>query len=424
LNDAMGPDADDYDDHSVLRAHVRHPDAPEVLRRKSLIVGSKGSGKSFFLKHQRLTNHKNAFLLKLPAELSAVSGDLGIGGRAEVIDPDRAASIKGKAAALFAASILKASADNANMRTFDSRIINCFLPDGEGRLGGEVNLDEARAIKSHLNRLSLEKWRHAPELDLIKDFSDSVRGADGELPVFFLDRAEDISAPALEVMMMLLDQSVPALTAIAARPAIQQLIPLAENVTMQPGDHYDLVHLGLDPYGNDWQQFVLAATQKYFELTTAKMRLAGDSGWTRALARDSIKMAIAYSQIAARHQGQGGFERLRTVMKLQRDTTESRARTYLGEYVDLRQMIAVVHQQIPEVLTGPQVAVDIIIQSAADQLSLLSEPGREARMLQAGIRAEAFFIRPGTAWHPYEVPSQVELNPILAWDGVNPRWIE
>ena len=54
MGDRPLPDADDYPDQELLWAHVRHPDAPGLIRRSSVVVGGKSFGKSFLLKYQQL----------------------------------------------------------------------------------------------------------------------------------------------------------------------------------------------------------------------------------------------------------------------------------------------------------------------------------------------------------------------------------
>ncbi|MGI5190439.1 hypothetical protein ACQEVI_20050 [Promicromonospora sp. CA-289599] len=423
MPEAIGPDADDYSDPAVIRAYVRHPDAPDVLRRKCLVVGSKGSGKSFFLKHQQLAHHPSAHLLKLPTDLSAVAGDLGIGGRSEQIAPARATSIRGKTAALLAATVLKQAAERNN-NAVDPYIVNIFLPGHSSDISGKVDARRAGQIKRDLNRMPLEEWTHSPELDLMQDFAQGVRDLSGSPPIFLLDRGEDISAPALEVLMKLLDQSIPGITAIAARPAIQQLVPDVPNLTMQPGDHYDVVHLGTDPYGETWRSFVQDATRNYFELNDINAPGLADLTWTRNLARDSIKWAISYTHIALQTPERRDIERRRDHMKILRDTAESRARTILTNLVDIRRIVHEVRQRVPATTNGPQIAIDIQLGDFPEQLSLMGGRTRNERMIQAGLRAEAFYILPATSWHPYEVPNCVEISPLLAWDGSNKKWIE
>ena len=117
------------------------------------------------------------------------------------------------------------------------------------------------------------------------------------LAIFF-DRAEDISVPSLNVLMRLLDQSVRPLIVIAARPGISQLLPRHQDPTFIPGDHYDIIHVGLNPYDDLWQTFVKGATRNYLAANEIIVSDDIDLRWTCRMSRDSIRQAVSFAQIA------------------------------------------------------------------------------------------------------------------------------
>jgi hypothetical protein len=71
-----------------------------------------------------------------------------------------------------------------------------------------------------------------------------------------------------------------------------------------------------------------------------------------------------------------------------------------------------------------QFALCFTISDRPEQMSLLrSEPDKAAEFLVRAIRNEAIFVTAGTQWHPYRLPLEFEVAPLLAWDGRNARWI-
>ena len=110
-------------------------------------------------------------------------------------------------------------------------------------------------------------------------------------------------------------------------------------------------------------------------------------------------------------------------MQMQRIT---RARAALfPDHPNFEQFVRDVRNSVPgELALGQQVSVVVHFEESEDQLRLLETHDRRRDILLGAIRAEALYFPPGYRWHPYELPTEFELAPILAWNGSNLQWIQ
>ena len=102
------------DGEKVSTADRRDPLAPpsvdEYFRRSTLLIGSRGVGKTFLLRHRKQTSHRGAVYVNLVETLPSIAKDAGIGGRSLAFSADEANRIRAKTVSLRVESLSCASA--------------------------------------------------------------------------------------------------------------------------------------------------------------------------------------------------------------------------------------------------------------------------------------------------------------------------
>ena len=285
--------------------HVPHPGLGSFFRRSTLLIGTRGVGKTFLLRHRKHTAHSGAVYINLVNCLQSMSRDLGLGGRTLKYTAGQRSQIHAKTAALVAIAFLEQLLKDERPDSIAFRLeqLSPILVSG-AVTKGKATLESIRALRLTVNRLRLREWPTDIEgtWPLAEVLSEINAGLD--LPVaLFMDRAEDVPAPALQVLLPLLDQSVEFLVVIAARPGLAQLIPVEFDPTLVPGDHFDIVHLGAEPYDDEWVAFSESAVHNFLEANGLNVSGVDSLTWASRLGRDSIRAAVTFAQISLGTQG-------------------------------------------------------------------------------------------------------------------------
>lgn len=74
-------DGETLSGEQLAETHVPHPGVGTYLQRSTLVVGSKGAGKTFLLRHRKHTTHPGALYINLFKTLTSIARDSGLGGR-------------------------------------------------------------------------------------------------------------------------------------------------------------------------------------------------------------------------------------------------------------------------------------------------------------------------------------------------------
>jgi len=98
-------DAEKYSDEAVLELFRLPPNLPEQFARSTLLIGARGSGKTLFLRYQKLQHRGISAYFNLTAEFSSITRQTGLGAIAYDTPPTLLGAIFGKAAALLALSV-------------------------------------------------------------------------------------------------------------------------------------------------------------------------------------------------------------------------------------------------------------------------------------------------------------------------------
>jgi len=407
--------------------HVPHPGVGTYFQRSTLVVGSKGAGKTFLLRHRKHTTHPGALYINLFKTLNSIARDSGLGGRASGVDPDTTTAIESKTAALLGATAYELAAKEHDGDVYlDLDGLNALLPRPL-RQHGVLTHRTVKQLSREIQSTPLREWTEQVHTELLIDAIRELSDASPTDLALFLDRAEDVTTPSVSMLMSLLDQSTGFLVVLAGRPAISQLIPSTHATSSVPNDHFDIKHLGLLPYSDEWLAFAQTATENYLSANDGTT-VQWDDGhtWALRLARDSIRLAVSLAQISLDTAGIARInDRRSQVAGIRAGRLASCCAALIPDYRDFRQVLAEIQDQCRDRLAHdePFCLHAGVEDEAATQLSLLGERTEITDYLLRAIRVDAFCLPSGYQMHPYELPTVFEVNPILAWDAENPKWI-
>lgn len=415
-------DADDFSDEKLELAHVQHPDAPAAFRRSTLVIGSRGAGKTFLLRHRRNTAHADAVYLKLTSVLASIPRNDGIGAHADKINPRVAVQLQAKTAALiglnFVAGLLKQRPHlELQPEVFDP------LLQGELRAGDRASRTEIRRLLNAAALAPLDSWSEAPLLPSLQEFFTTINDSCGEAQTLFLDGAESASWPSVRVLYLLLDQAVPLLTVVAARPGMSQLLERQPDSALIPGDHFEILHLGTDPYGERWQSFSKAVVSSALAAFEVDHPSDEDYSWACAVARDSLRQAVQLAEQG--FQTIGDLKRRAELVDLIRQDRLSRCRSIMAAWnPDFHRLLDRLRGEYwSKAASGPQPILLIEPKDFAPKLYAGTARDKVADLFTAALLCEAFFYPPRQKWSPFELPETVELNPLLVWDRERLDWL-
>ncbi len=411
----------------INETHVQHPRVGSFFQRSTLLIGTRGVGKTFLLRHRKMTAHPDAIYINLVSCLQSLSKDSGIGGRTLEFNSDLISQIGAKTSALIAIAVLEQllkDSKNPDFK-FPLRLLEAVLPE-ELRVSDIATLESIKAIRLKVNQFRLKEWpkEFFQSWSLISTLEEICEHYGKKVPLF-LDRAEDVPAPALKVIFPLLDQSVSFLVVIAARPGLAQLIPAGIDPTSVPGDHFDIVHLGSNPYDDDWIEFSRIATIRFLNENNIVVQENDSFLWAMRFGRDSVRAAIGYTQISVETSSKTELNRRLQYLKSHREyQLKTIAAELQPENADYRYTIKAIQNNFPQLLTlESQKPVLIETEVETEQLSLLRGNSQLVGYLLKAIRSEAIFLPPGQLWHPYELPAVFEVPPLFVWRSENSSWI-
>lgn len=405
--------------------YVAHPGVDEYFRRGTLVIGTRGSGKTFLLRHRKHFRHEGAIYVNLLTCLGSMARDLGLGGRSLDYGEDQRAWVQSKTAALIILSVLEQLLkDRRSGAARAAQFINSLpLLPADLQVSGEPTLESVVALRLRTNRKRLESWgHHAPSVDYLAEGLTQINSVVDNGLTLFLDRAEDIPAPSLKAILPLLDQSIPFLTVIAARPGVAHLMADEVDPTFTPGDHFDVIHLGADPYEEDWTMFSRIAVQNHLAANSKETDDMQLLTWASRLARDSVRSAAQFAQIGLAYPDlTQRADRIYRLQSFQLATLKSELQPEHPNYAALIDRLR--HRCRDELIQGPQKALCVRVIRKDLQLTLLNHRSALTDFLLKAIRCEALYLPPGEVWHPFSLPTTFEIPPLLVWNRENLTWI-
>lgn len=265
-------DGEKIPDEQVKGIFQLPPDVVPRFTRSTLIIGSRGSGKTILLRYQKETHNGLALYFNLSTEFSSITKQTGQGHLAFETPPQLKSSIPGKATAMLAISIIDRALKKGipigdetqwSLRECLPPALRCF-PDLIDR-GWISDLRRQAAITRIEEFAGLSELR--PLSSLLTALCENLPQASRPLLVL-LDKADQVTPASVTPIIELLDQSSQYLALVAMRPGYtgQAIEELSQRIIA--GDHYDIVHLGSHPRSQSWLKFATDAI-------CAQMEIAG-----------------------------------------------------------------------------------------------------------------------------------------------------
>lgn len=428
MSSRVPADGEKVSTQQIQQTHVPHPGISEHFSRSALLIGSRGVGKTFLLRHRKQTSHQGAVYINLVDTMHSIARDAGIGGRSLVFTEDQAKRIRAKTAALIASKVMELCIREVSYDIpLKLSIINPLLPP-ELHESSATPTARATDLRFAISRSPLVSWQARDNTHILVEIMRQIADVYPYPLCLFFDRAEDIAIPSLSVLIQLLDQSVEPLAIIAARPGVAQLIRMnQDDPTLIPGDHYDIIHVGVNPYDEPWTQFVESATRNYLAANEIVIPEDLHFAWAWNMARDSIRQAVNFAQIAISTAVNADDNQRLTLMHAAREQLLRIVRQQLvPEHADFRNVIDHIRQEKSVASSfdnESQFYLLLRIVGRPPQQSLLGEQDMLTDYVLRAMRGGALFYPPGHHWHPYELPDTFELAPLLTWDGRNTSWI-
>jgi len=395
------------------------PDLDKELTRSTLLIGTRGAGKTMFLRRCRHQGPGLSIYADLRKILNPITSDTGAAGLSfREIPASQEQAIRAKAIVLLAQWLFASVWDNKV--PLDISLLQRVLPpDLRSHTGSSVPeyLDSLReAIEVAPLGIFAQNMRQSAFEDLLQRIGETVKEGYGSLTLL-LDRAEEIPYPGLPPVMQLLDQRHEFLTVVASRPGILGPDHQMSYDVPVPGDHYNLKHLGSSPYSAEWKAFMAEALDAW--LPREVTNISDDElSWLLFVARDSMRNALEILYNALDAQNVYDAIRARKQLSLIRDTQLKAAQGQMRRLNDdLGGLVRRVRQRLGTVKLP--VAVSI---GGLPEPSLFSSPRhiremtRDEQTIYLGLRTGFFTTMDGFTWHPFRNVECVEIPPLFIWE--------
>lgn len=413
-------DAEKTGTEQLLENFQWPPDLDRELTRSTLLVGTRGSGKTMYLRRSRHKMHGLAIYGDLRKVLNPLTSDIGVAGLSfKEIPASQEQFLRAKTIALIAHWVFSKVVD-AGVE-LDTLTLERVLPTQCLNVRRVANVS-LNALREALETAPLPAFRDGPRQSAFDDFleyiGEKVKGSSERL-IILLDRAEEVPYPGLSPVMQLLDQRHEFLAIIATRPGI-----LGPNHQMSPdvpipGDHYNLRHLGASPYCSEWRTFVSDVLGVWLPRSTTCVP-DEEFNWLLSVARDSLRNALELLYNALDRDNHYSPRRARRQLALIRDTQLKAAQGQMRRLNgDLSALIRKVRQRAGTEIMMLPVALSV---RSMKQGSLFAGPKhprdmtRDEQAICLGLRTGFFTTLDGVVWHPFSKVDTFEIPPLFVWE--------
>jgi hypothetical protein len=406
-----------------LKEKFRWPRGLELeLTRSTLLVGTRGSGKTMFLRRCRHKDSGLSLYGDLRKVLNPLTRDTGAAGLSfKEISASSEQPIREKAIALLS-QWLFARVSEAGV-PLNSLALRRVLPDGFMNKESMTS-DYLSTVREKLEISSLSDFRNISRQgsfeDLLQHISEKTNDSKGALTIL-LDRAEEIPYPGLPPVMQLLDQRHEFLTIVATRPGILGPDHQMSPDLPVPGDHYNIKHLGSTPYGQEWRTFVAEVLDAWLPRNAIHVP-KDEFNWLLSIARDSLRNALELLYNALDKNNRYDAERARAQLKLIRETQMKAAQGQMRRLNgDLKGLLKRVRQRTEKLELPISVSFKRQPQSSLfDTPRHLRDMTRDEQVVYLGLRTGLFTTLDGVNWHPFGAIDSFEIPPLFIWEEGDP----
>jgi len=414
-------------DERVRDIFRQPPGVPTTFYRSSLVIGSRGVGKTTLFRYQKEIHEGIAVHISLHAELSSLTKQTGLGPLAFDYSPDLERLIIGKTVSLLAVSIVDRLIKKG--LSIDRDVVADCLPSRFHHKSGSSEAQWISDMKRAIARGSLEEFDSVSETrplpPLISLLGELAQQKEGPL-LLLLDRADMILAPSLVPVLELLDQSAQYTALVAMRPTLigQNVTNLADEIVA--GDHYGVVHLGVSPRSREWVDFVEDSVRAQMQVLQFGSRFSSIHKEIKdkiiALSRDSVRSSLELFARYVAAKSESASEELLTALEDLRENQLAAAQRTLQKYhPDFRKLVSDIRAEALRQrgqITGPILLN--ITESARE--TLFSALARSSRLVEVALRAGALCMPDGQRWVPGLRPTELELPPLLVWQRGDTIW--
>jgi hypothetical protein len=411
-------DAEKIPSEQLARNFRLPPNIGEVPGRSTLLVGMRGCGKTMLLRTMRHTYPGVAVYGDLGRKiLNALSADTGGAGLTfDTVTPTVDGLVQDKATCLLACWLAEQCQHQDIMPSF--QMLRRILPELIRR---NAPKDDTLLewLQDNIYTSDLTSYRPSSDMSAFYDFAydlaTKAQSARGNPLLLLLDRAEEIPYPALVPVLALLDQCHPFLAMVACRPGILGPNPEVHPTLPVPGDHFDIKHIGYNPYTPDWRAFQDAVLNAWVPKALASTP-SDFLDLSLKITRDGLRstLDIIYKSI----DEDGMFNKTKWLDAIMN------SQTVLMQAVQgqLRRHNSDIPHLLGNIRRAKDFSLPVLLQFSANRQTTLtrdfarfSDRSKEDQLVRLGLRSGLFATRQGVTWHPYMSLDSVELQPIYIW---------
>lgn len=416
-------DGEKIPDERIREIFRPPPIVPSAFHRSSLIIGSKGAGKTTIFRYQKSMHNGLALHISLPTEFASLTKQTAYGPLTIEYPTDLELFIIGKATSLLAVSVAE---------RFVRKGLPTPLEPFRECIPGEIfpsssNIDAkwCSTLKKKVSRSPLELFGPVAETRPLPSFMNSLgecsQKESGPL-LLMLDRADMVPTPTIVPVIELLDQSSGYIALVATRPGHGSgtITRLAGQAV--PGDHYAVVHLGTLPRSIDWVDFVRSAVAAQLGDGAISCLSEEVKSGIIAISRDSLRVALElFARIVDSPPTESKDRLFLAIEDLRENNMVAVQRTLQTYHPNFREVIKGVRDQVlsqKNVIDGP---VLLSIERRMPQ-NLFDTTSHLEPFVEVSLRSGALCMPEGERWIPGLLPTELEVPPILLWRKGDPLW--
>jgi hypothetical protein len=428
-------DAERIPDSMISDIFRPPPSLPDRFNRSTLVVGTRGSGKTLLFRHLRAQHNGIALHIILSKEFAPITGQTGEGALCYESDPQYRSSVPGMATTLLAISICRSVLDRLPDLSPESvRRFSLCLPLYLRPQITNLTPQSLSAASEHMMRAQNAEFAGLAETRALSQFVGQIGAelADRGLPLLLLiDKPDQVSPLSLKPVFELLDQSASYVALLATRPgqAGKALEELSKIII--PGDHYDIQQLGAYPRSSAWREFMLDAAMAQLsrsepEAEAFNMIDPQKLRWVLAASRDSVRTALELISTLVPPNGldddrlrQAAIDRRQDILVALRQA-QNEVPDASAVFREIRRGVRIGGSAGQRVLRIP---VELcIVPSAASDLFRSYE--RVGRFIDSALRCGALSMPEGQPWFPGLQPTELEIAPLVLWERDAPFVID
>lgn len=415
-------DGEKIPDEQITAIFRTPPGVPPIFYRSCLVIGSRGAGKTTLFRYQKEVHAGPAIHISLSTEFASITQQTGLGPLASDIPATLEPLIIGKAISLLALSIIT--------RLLKKEILSpttLLSPCISRRFHSKsmsADVQSLARLRADVSGAPLSDFRGladaSPLPSLVSALGELAQQSGGPL-LLLLDRADMVLGPALIPVFQLLDQSAQYIAVVAMRPGHASQILAKLSGSGVAGDHYALVHLGIEPRSKDWIKFLAAAIHAQFE---SHFEAIPDDilDLIVAASRDSIRVALElFARYTSPSRSAATDELMAAIQDLRDNQLASAQHTLQTYHQNLRQVLKDVRLEVVRKNGAVDGPVLLSIRERAPE-TLFQESSGLHKFVDAGLRCGALCMPEGERWLPGLRPHQVEIPPILLWERGDKLW--